>query len=60
MNIKSLYDTYKFAGFIPRKTIYPHPAMPNAVIIPLKRIQKKRIVQLAEKVTDNIMIKKHN
>jgi len=44
INIKSLYDTYQFPGFIPKKTVYPHPAIPNAVIIPLKRIQKKRFV----------------
>ena len=59
-NIKSLYDTYQFPGFIPKKTIYPHPVKSNAVVIPLKRIQKKRIVQLAGKLINPIMIKNHN
>lgn len=60
MNIKSLYDTYRFQGFIPKKTVYPHPFKLNAVVIPLKRIQKKLIVQHVEKVTDHFMTEKLN
>lgn len=51
-----LIDAYQFTGFIPKKDIYTHPTILDAVIIPMKRNKKKQIVQYVVKVIMLFMI----
>jgi hypothetical protein len=60
MNKKRLSDVYRFKGFIPKQKVYEHPVISNAVIIPLRRIQKKRIVRFVVKVIKHIMTIRRN
>ena len=48
MHKKSFTDGYRFKGYKAYKTTCPHPFDPQSIIIRLKRIQKKVIVDYVE------------